>query len=87
MSFAGTARSGAFICLNLTAPCSRIFVEKIFEGLDVRSSLLSIHDQLVISTQRKVRPDENDGIKLSATMGGLDDASDIVQLLGTLEGP
>jgi len=34
-----------------------------------------------------VRPEENDGIKLSAAMGGLDDASDIVQLLGTIEGP
>lgn len=39
------------------------------------------------SSQCKVRPDENDGIKLSATMSGIDDPSDIVQLLGTLEGP
>ena len=35
----------------------------------------------------KVRPDENDGIKLSTTMSGINNASDVVQLLGTLEGP
>jgi hypothetical protein len=34
-----------------------------------------------------VNPEENDGIKLFAAMKGLDDAVDIVRLLGTLEGP
>jgi hypothetical protein len=35
----------------------------------------------------KVHPEENDGTKLFAAMSGLNDASDIVRLLGTLEGP
>ncbi|KAI9512621.1 asparagine synthase-domain-containing protein [Russula earlei] len=34
-----------------------------------------------------VRPDENDGARLSGALSGLDDASDVVRLLGTLEGP
>ncbi|KAH8991989.1 asparagine synthase-domain-containing protein [Lactarius akahatsu] len=34
-----------------------------------------------------VHPEENDGSKLSAAMSELEDASAIVQLLGTLEGP
>jgi hypothetical protein len=43
MSFAGTARSGAFLYLNLTAPCSSLFSEKIFEGLDVCSYPSVLH--------------------------------------------
>jgi hypothetical protein len=35
----------------------------------------------------KVRPEENDGVKLFAAMNNLDDASHVVPLLGTLEGP
>jgi hypothetical protein len=34
-----------------------------------------------------VHPEENDGIKLSTAMNGLGDATDVVGLLGTLEGP
>jgi hypothetical protein len=47
-------------------------------------SLCALQNQ---SSQVKVRPEENDGMKLSSAMGGLNDTSDIVQLLGTLEGP
>lgn len=35
----------------------------------------------------KVRPEENDGVKLFAAMNSLEDASHVVPLLGTLEGP
>jgi hypothetical protein len=35
----------------------------------------------------KVRPEENDGVKLYAAMNYFEDVSDIVQLLGTIEGP
>jgi hypothetical protein len=34
-----------------------------------------------------VLPEENDGIKLFTAMNGLDDALDVVGLLGSLEGP
>lgn len=35
----------------------------------------------------KVRPVENDGVKLFTAMNNLEDASHVVPLLGTLEGP
>jgi hypothetical protein len=35
----------------------------------------------------KVRPEENDGVKLFAAMNSLEEASHVVSLLGTLEGP
>jgi len=35
----------------------------------------------------KVRPEENDGVKLFTVMNRLEDASHVVPLLGTLEGP
>jgi hypothetical protein len=35
----------------------------------------------------KVRAEENDGVKLFTAMNSLEDASHIVPLLGTLEGP
>ena len=35
----------------------------------------------------KVRPEENDGVKLFSAMNSLEDASHVVPLLGTLEGP
>jgi hypothetical protein len=39
------------------------------------------------SSQLKVRPEENDGVKLFTAMNNLEDASHVVPLLGTLEGP
>jgi hypothetical protein len=35
----------------------------------------------------KMRPEENDGVKLFTAMNNLEDASHVVPLLGTLEGP
>jgi hypothetical protein len=35
----------------------------------------------------KVHPEENDGVKLFTAMNNLEDASHVVALLGTLEGP
>jgi hypothetical protein len=35
----------------------------------------------------KVRPEENDGVKLFTALNSLEDAPHIVPLLGTLEGP
>jgi len=34
-----------------------------------------------------VHPEENDGVKLFTAMNSLEDASHVVALLGTLEGP
>jgi hypothetical protein len=47
----------------------------------------ALHLQNDWSLQVKVPPEENDGIKLFIAMKDLDDAVDIVRLLGTLEGP
>lgn len=60
-------------------------IEKIFDGLDVclRPSLLGANQ----SSQVKVHPEENDGLKLSIALNCLDDAVAVVRLLGTLEGP
>ncbi len=64
-----------------------IFREDLRRAGRMFLSFCPSQSQLVIASQLKVRPEENDGIKLSAAMGGLDDASDIVQLLGIIEGP
>jgi len=50
-----------------------------------RPSLLTAESEPTIAT--KVRPEENDGAKLYGAMNYFEDVSDIVQLLGTLEGP
>lgn len=59
--------------------------EKIFDGLDVCSRSFYLQNESIIAI--KVRPEENDGVKFFTAMNGLEDASHVVPLLGTLEGP
>jgi hypothetical protein len=48
--------------------------------------VLQLKNEFFLS-QLKVRPEENDGVKLFTAMNNLEDASHVVPLLGTLEGP
>jgi hypothetical protein len=84
MSFAGTARSETFICL-VPPRHAHIFLRRFLKDwMYVPALYISKTDQ---SSRAKVRPEENDGAKLSTAMSRLEDSSAIVQLLGTLEGP
>lgn len=86
MSFAGTARSEKFVHLEFSCLVLISLLEKIFDGLDVCShSSTYFQNGYIIAF--KVRPEENDGVKLFTAMNSLEDTSHVVPLLGSLEGP
>jgi hypothetical protein len=84
MSFAGTARSEKFVHLELSCVVL-ISLREDFRWAGCMFPFFYLQNESFIAI--KVRPEENDGANLFSAMNNLEDASHVVPLLGTLEGP
>jgi hypothetical protein len=84
MSFAGTARFETFVHLEFSCVVL-ISLREDFRWAGCMFPLFYLQNESFIAI--KVRPEENDGVKLFTAMNSLEDASHIVPILGTLEGP